>query len=81
MRKIFAPCAIYYIGTAREIRSLYRKMKGKTKYSVVRKSPLKVTDGRYYAIKVDFGRTGLETGRFSVLGETQICHILMGDMV
>lgn len=69
------PCADYIIGTAREIRSTYKKLKEKTVYNPLFVDFPKFNSERMYGIKID-----LETNWFMVISETDVVYLLMGKV-
>ena len=82
MKVITKPCCEYYIGTAREIRSLYRNMELKTIYIPLFAEEIKLNPERIYGIKlITDPDDALETyNTYAIIGETDVCYLLMGEV-
>lgn len=69
------PCADYIIGTARQIRSLYRNLELKTVLVPLFVDEPTLNPHRIYGISID-----RENGFYTVIGETAVAHLLMGEI-
>lgn len=79
MTRLEAPAATYYIGTAREIRSLYDNMNRKTVYwPLFTEEPI-FNPNKMYGIMIyeddDFPQV---YNSYTVIGETDCVYVLLG---
>ena len=75
LKMIEKPACTYVIGTARQIRSLYRRLAEKTAYIPLFADEPRFNPDRVYGIQVE-----AETGFYHVVSETDVCYLLMGEV-
>ena len=75
MLRIEYPSATYIIGTARQIRSLYRSLYEKTDWIPLFAGAPLFNGARMYALKMDH-----EIRAYYVIGETDVVYLLMGKI-
>jgi len=64
-----------YIGTAREIKSLYKNLQKKTEYG-----PLFVDEPKFNPYKMYGLSIAVDQGFYTIMGETAIINLLMKEM-
>ena len=75
MIEINYECAKYVIGTARQIKSLYKNLKLKTDLIPLFADEPIFNPHRMYGISID-----KEARFYTVVGETDVVHLLMGEV-
>lgn len=75
MMELTYPGTDYIIGTAREIKSLYKNLELKTVLVPLFVDEPTLNPHRMYGISID-----TENGFYTVIGETAVAHLLMGEI-